>query len=150
MRFHCLVIFTVLALSACANDQAAPTPGSATASTAQLLNTYWKLTQLGEQIVATPQGAREIHLVLQSENQRVTGFSGCNTMAGSYVLEGDKLRFDRMAGTMMACAGPGMELEQKFLAIFAQAARWEISGESLRLLDENGRTLATFESRYLK
>lgn len=148
MRLQPLVFVLALALSACTHDK--PPLAAATQSTAELLNTYWKLTQLGEQVITTPEGAREIHMVLHSENQRVAGFSGCNNMVGAYALEGDKLRFDRMAGTMMACAGTGMELEQKFLAIFARVARWEISGETLRLFDEGSETLATFESRYLK
>ncbi len=143
-----LIVGGVLALSACANDVAPTTPATPTRSTAELLNTYWKLMQLGDQVITTPAGAREIHFVLQSENQRVAGFSGCNRMMGSYVLDGAKIRFEQMAGTLMACV-PDLELEREFLAMFALVARWEISGESLRLLDSQGKTLATFESRYL-
>jgi heat shock protein HslJ len=148
MRLHHLLPIALLALSACVNDKPpASAPGSV--STAELLNTYWKLTQLGEQVVTTPQDKREIHFVLHSENQRVAGFSGCNQMMGNYVLEAAQIRFDQMGGTLMACV-PDFELERKFLAIFPQVARWKISGETLRLLDAGGATLATFESRYMK
>ena len=122
------------------HDPPPATQAAETKSTAELLNTYWKLTQLGEQVITTPEGAREIHIVLQSENQRVAGFSGCNSMMGSYVLEGDKLRFAQMAGTMMACVDSGMELEQKFLSIFPQVAHWKIRGETLQLRDADGKT----------
>jgi heat shock protein HslJ len=148
MRLHHVLICGVLALSACANDVAPTTPATPTRSTAELLNTYWKLTQLGDQVINTPAGAREIHVVLQSENQRVAGFSGCNRMMGSYVLDGAKIRFEQMAGTLMACV-PDLELERKFLAMFALVAGWEISGETLRLLDSQGKALANFESRYM-
>ena len=37
---------------------------------------------------------------------RVEGFSGCNRFAGSYTLEGDRIRLGPLAGTMMACEGP--------------------------------------------
>lgn len=144
-----LAMAGVLALAACAGDVTPTTPAAPARSTASLLNTYWKLMQLGDQVVTTPEGAREIHFVLHSENQRVAGFSGCNQMMGSYVLDGAKLRFEQMAGTMMACV-PDMELERSFLAMFPQVAGWEISGETLRLLDANGKTLGTFESRYMK
>ncbi len=100
-------------------------------------------------MITTPEGASEIHIVLHSENQRVAGFSGCNNMMGSYVLEGDKLRFGQMGSTMMACVGTGMELETKFLSVFPQVAHWEIRGETLQLRDADGKSLANFESRYL-
>lgn len=148
MRSNPALFLAVLMLGACANSAPPTTPAADTRSTAQLLNTYWKLTRLGEQLVTTPQGAREVHLVLHSENQRVAGFSGCNQMMGAYMLNGEELRFDRMAGTMMACV-PDMDLERKFLAMFGQVAGWEIQGETLKLLDENRKPLATFESRYL-
>lgn len=150
MRMHRLLAGMVLALAACSHEGPSTTQSAPARSTAQLLNTYWKLTRLGEEVISTPAGAREVHFVLQSENQRVTGFSGCNRMMGSYVLDGDKLKFDQMGGTLMACVSTGVtELERKFLAIFAQAASWQIDGETLRLLDAGGKPLATFESRYL-
>ena len=133
-------------VAACAHEVAPTTPAVTTKSTASLLETDWKLTELGEQVISTPQGSREIHFVMQSENQSVNGFSGCNRMMGSYVLQGPELRFERMAGTMMACAAD-MDLEKKFLAMFSQVARWEIAGESLRLLAADGKTVATFAAR---
>jgi len=152
MRTQISVALVALLLAACASEMSAGgrPPVAATTSTprptAQLLNTQWKLTQLGEQVITTPQDKREIHFVLHAENPRVSGFSGCNQMMGSYVLEGANLKFEQMAGTMMACV-PDMELERKFLAMFAQVAHWEIIGETLRLLDAEGKTLASFASR---
>src|SRR5262245_11617987 len=130
MRPDLRLLVGALLLGACAHDVAPTTPPEPVRSTAQLLNTYWKLTQLGDQVITTPEGAREIHLVLHPENQRVAGFSGCNRMMGGYVLDGDELRFAQMGGTMMACVS-GMDIEKQFLAMFSQVARWEISGETL-------------------
>jgi len=124
-------------------------PETPVRSTAELVNTYWKLTELEGAAAESPAGAREIHFVLHAEGQRVAGFSGCNRMMGSYTLDGGSIRFAQMGGTMMACVS-GMDIEQKFLGMFARVTRWEISGESLRLLDGDGKTLAKFESRYLK
>ena len=150
MRMHHLLTGMVLALAACTHDAPPAMPSAPAQSTAQLLNTYWKLTRLGEEVITTPAGVREVQFVLQSENQRVTGFSGCNRMMGSYVLDGDKLKFDQMGGTLMACVGVReTELERKFLAIFPQVVGWKIEGETLRLLDSGGKPLATFESRYM-
>jgi heat shock protein HslJ len=131
---------------ACASK---PDTENSTQGTAMLADTYWKLGRVGEQVIVTPQGAREMHFVLQSENQRVVGFSGCNRMMGAYALDGSQLKFDQMAGTKMACAEASMQLENEFLAIFPLVAKWEISGQTLRLLDEGGKTLATFEARQM-
>jgi heat shock protein HslJ len=65
------------------------------------------------------------------------------------VLNGRELKFEQMGGTLMACAA-NMELEQNFLRMFGQVAGWKIAGESLQLLDDGGKPLAMFESRYLE
>ena len=148
MRFRALSILGVL-LAGCASEHPEVPEAASGKSTAQLLNTYWKLTQLGEQLITTPPVAREIHFVMHSENQRVAGFSGCNQMTGAYVLNGRELKFEQMGGTLMACAA-NMELEQNFLRMFGQVAGWKIAGESLQLLDDGGKPLAMFESRYLE
>ncbi|HEV7607123.1 MAG TPA: META domain-containing protein [Steroidobacteraceae bacterium] len=138
-----IVIATVFgALAGCAS---APAPEIANAAASSLTDTPWKLTQLGGEVVNSPPGAREINLVLQAQDQRVTGFAGCNSMMGSYVLNGGEIRFDQIGSTRMACEGR-MEIEQRYLAMFARAARWEITGTTLRLLDSAGKTVATFEA----
>ena len=118
MRPNLWLILGMLLLAGCVNDSPQTQGAAPTKSTAQLLNTYWKLTQLGEQVITTPQDAREIHFVMESENPRVHGFSGCNRMMGGYV--------------------------------FGDVARWEIAGETLTLLNADGKILSVFESRYLK
>lgn len=122
---------------------------SGPASTAQLENTYWKLMAIRDTMVETPEGAREIHLVLNSQESRVKGFGGCNGFSGGYELNGDKIKFGNIAATMMACAG-GMDTERKVHEMLPKVTGWKISGETLQLSDEKGVVLATFESRYMK
>ena len=141
-----LIVGGVLALSACAQEVAPTTPATTTHNTTALLDTGWKLVQLSGQVIELPAGSREIHFVLHSASQHLEGFSGCNQMMGTYLLDGAKLRFEELEGTMMDCV-PNMDLEQKFLAMFAQVSRWEISGETLRLLDSQGEPLAMFAAR---
>ena len=149
MRPNHWLILGMLLLAGCAYDSPQNKGAAPTQSTAQLLNTYWKLTELDGQVITTPQDAREIHFVMESENPRVHGFSGCNGMMGGYVLNGNELKFDQMGGTLMAC-NADMDLEKKFLVMFGDVARWEIAGETLTLVNADGKTLAVFESRYLK
>ncbi len=124
-----------------ANPEESTTPDQST----QLENTLWKLTTLGDEKVAAPEGVRAAHFVMQSESLRVHGYSGCNSMIGSYTLKGTHLTFSNMGGTLMACSD-GMELEQKFHLMFPRVSTWKLEGEFLQLLDGAGTVLATFES----
>lgn len=120
-------------------------PVVAEAATTSLTNTHWRLEQLGDQVIAPAAGPRQLHFVLQSDNPRVAGFSGCNRMFGAYVLDGAGIRFDQMGGTRMACTDPAaMELEQRYLAMFAAAVEWHIAGRTLELRGADGKVLATF------
>jgi heat shock protein HslJ len=110
-----------------------------------LLNTQWRLTHLGPEVINNPAGEHAIHFLLQPSSTNVVGFSGCNRMFGRYVLEGPLLRFDGLGGTRMFCEGR-MQIEERFLTMFSQVARWEIAGAGLRLLDGDGKTVATFEA----
>lgn len=125
-------------------------PGScASRSTATLENTYWKLVQVGGQPVTLAENQREPYFVLHAADHRVAGYAGCNRMTGGYALDGGRLSFTQMAGTMMACA-QGMDVEQAFHAALTRVAGWRIDGEALELTDAAGGTLAMFESRYLR
>ena len=79
----------------------------------------------------------------------MSGSGGCNRLAGTYTVEGNRLTFSRMAGTMMACPS-GMEQERSFHDALGRAATWRIDGERLELSDATGKVIAQFESRYMK
>jgi heat shock protein HslJ len=116
------------------------------ASSQTLGDTHWRLTRLGDEVVDNPAGEADVHFTLQQNNLLVTGNSGCNRMFGHYAVDGDSIKFDQMGGTKMFCEAR-MKLEQQFLKMFEQAARWKISGKTLELLDANGRAVASFEAR---
>jgi len=127
----------------------APEGCSGPSPSAQLQNTYWKLMTLNNTPVESPEGTRELHLVLSSQDLRVKGFAGCNSFMGAYELEGAKITFSRVAGTMMACAGD-MSIERRIHEMLSRVAGWKISGETLHLTNAQGIPIATFESRYMK
>jgi heat shock protein HslJ len=108
-----------------------------------LEDTHWKLTGLREATVTASQ-QQEPYLVLDSKTRRVAGSGGCNRLTGSYHLNGDRLTFDRVAGTMMACL-QGMETEGAFLNVLTQVQRWKISGQQMELYDGSGKVVARFE-----
>jgi heat shock protein HslJ len=157
-----LGLVALLACSTCATATAAafiisePTPPELLlrkidtgSSTASLENTYWRLVRIGTQAVKVAPQQREPYLTLQPQQMRVTGYGGCNQMTGRYSLNGQKLTFSQVAGTMMACVH-GMQEEQAFYKALTSTARWQIVGERLQLYDASGRSVAQFQSRYPK
>jgi copper homeostasis protein (lipoprotein) len=118
-------------------------------STTKLENTYWKLVRLGNEPVTVGAGEKEPYMTLMHQGERVQGFAGCNRMMGSYELNGENLKFGRMASTRMACQN-GMELESAFMQALESTVKWKIAGEYLELSDLKGALVARFESRYLR
>ena len=116
---------------------------------AELENTYWKLTRLGDEPVLLVEQQREPHLVLHSGDNRVDGFGGCNRLTGGYTLEGSSIGFSQMASTQMACA-EGAEIERAFTAALERVRSWRLIGQHLDLFDEAGELVARFEARYLE
>jgi copper homeostasis protein (lipoprotein) len=114
-------------------------PGPAT-----LLDTYWKLTRLGNAAVGRATNQREAHLVMRGDN-RLAGSDGCNQMVGSYRLEGDRITFSQFASTMMACP-PGAGQAHQLGTALAGVARYRIVGQHLEFLDGEGAMLARFEA----
>ncbi len=120
------------------------------AAPATLKDTYWKLVELGGETVAmaAPQ-KREVRITLASEGARLSGFSGCNPVAGTYLLDGAALRLTHLAATLMACEPPLIALEARVLAMLGATTAYRIDGEQLSLL-AGTQALARFEAVYLR
>ncbi|WP_197732793.1 META domain-containing protein [Paraburkholderia pallida] len=159
-----------LVLAACKlpvhQDTSAPPPDPFNPAATQLLdNTQWQLvewkradgtlravpganTDSGAANGATA-GAPEarpvtLDLSTASGQRRASGFSGCNRYMGSYTLKDGLLSFGRLAGTLMACAGSGGEIEGPYLDALAHIQRTGVQmrePQSLLLILENGDRL---------
>ena len=115
------------------------------AAAAPLVDTQWRLTQLGDQVMIGSSGPDAVGLRLQAQNLRLTGFAGCNRLFGGYSLNGEQLRFDQVGATKMACVDAArMRLEQDYFQMLARVARWKIDGSQLTLLDSADQALGTF------
>jgi heat shock protein HslJ len=110
-----------------------------------LLDTQWRLTQLGSELIDNPPGERAVHLLLQPSSTHLVGFAGCNRMFGTYALDGASLKFNGVGSTRMFCQ-ESMDIEQKYLGIFERVAGWKIVGNTLQLLDADALPVATFEA----
>jgi len=130
----------ILALAGCAQ-----TPPSQPA--ASLIGTYWRAADIEGTPYRAPAGAREVHLRFAAD--RVSGFTGCNSLTGGYERDGERLRFKPMAMTRMACL-PAGDLEVRFVSAVNATASHRISGRTLELLDAQGKARMRLEARDTK
>jgi heat shock protein HslJ len=97
--------------------------------------TEWMLAELAGAPVELGEADIAPHLVLDLEESRVTGSTGCNRLVGSFALSEDELRFGALATTRMACLEHVMQRETVFLAALARVTSYELEGSSLTLLE---------------
>ena len=77
------------------------------------------------------------------QDGRAGGHGGCNSYGGEVTIDGDTIRFGRMAGTLMACAEAVMNQEGKFHDALGRVAAFRIEQDQrkLLLLGADGNTL---------
>ena len=110
---------------------------------------YWKLIGIKGKAVVLKSSEREPYIMLKIENNRLQGFSGCNLLMGSYELKvGNRIRFSKMASTMMAC--PHLADESTFLKVLEEVDNYTIKDGVLMLNKARMAPLATFEAIYLQ
>jgi len=117
-------------------------------SNAELVETYWKLTELMGKPVARPApGVREMHIILKEQDNRIQAFAGCNNIMGSYELkDGNFISFQGIASTKMAC--PDMSIENQLLEVLGRTDNYSILGDKLSLNKARMAPLARFEAVY--
>jgi heat shock protein HslJ len=111
-----------------------------------LENTRWELAELNGKPVSPPQGKEEPYIQLNSNGKTLQGSAGCNTMSGNYQLDGNKLKFGKIATTRMDCGEPVMSVERAFLNAIKTTDSFKLSGGKLELYG-GGKLLARFEAR---
>lgn len=114
-----------------------------------IVEKYWKLKTLeGKDIKMSENQEREIFFTLKSQDNRVTGFAGCNTIGGEYTLEkGNRIRFQNMLTTLKAC--PDVDFnESELLKVFDLADNYTIVDDVLSLNIGRRAPLAVFEAVY--
>ena len=122
-------------------------PGESCASSATavgLVGPEWKLTRLGDAPVVVAEPNRQPSLTLNGDG-RISGFDGCNRLAGSYQVAGQSIAFGQLASTKMACLD-GMEHERAFADALGRARSFTIIGTQLELADADGALLARLEA----
>ncbi|TKB50561.1 META domain-containing protein [Ferrimonas sediminicola] len=110
-----------------------------------LRDTLWQLTHINGDTAPLGMQERAADLVIGQDGV-AAGFAGCNRYHGALVGADDTLAPGPMAATMMACPS-GMDLEREYLSRLSRANRFEITGATLRLEDQQGQELLRFIAR---
>jgi len=101
-----------------------------TTSSDPLNGTTWELYSIGS--YSPISGSRT---TIHFEDGQVSGLGGCNQYGGEYQINGNKLTFDKLYMTEMACMSPEgiMEQEQRFLKALGDASSFEIMNGQLQI-----------------
>lgn len=70
------------------------------------------------------------YLILKTQDTRVQGFGGCNTISGTYESSGKKLTFGQMISTRMFCED-AKDLEPQFLKVLGVVTGYSIHEHEL-------------------
>ena len=141
------VIVTIV-LAGCKSSQKvqAVTQQPTLPPTTQFQETTWTLVELmGKPILLNENNKKKIYIFLQKEENRVLGFSGCNTIMGKYELkEGNRITFSDMASTMMAC--PDLAIETEFNKMLGTVDNYSLNGTTMTLNKAKMAPMARFEA----
>ena len=119
--------------------------------TSEITEKYWKLIEInGQKVTAENATAKEPHLILKSEENRVNGNGGCNSFFGTYELQANtnRISFSKMGSTRMACMG--INVEDEFLNVLETVDNYTVKNDTLQLNKARMAPLAKFVAVYLK
>ena len=109
-------------------------PPAAAATPTPLVDTRWNLVELSGAPVTRRGTERDPWIRFTAADGRAAGSTGCNSMGGSYTLDGDRLTFGPMVSTKMACLeGNLMAQEGRFLAVLDSVERFTVAADTLAL-----------------
>lgn len=123
------------AMTACGGSQEKALP---------LEGTSWKLAKM-DAIPAKAITAEADYFTLEfnAADTLVSGRTNCNRFFGKYELKGQKLEFENLGMTRMAC--PEMQYEDAFVRMLDEVDRYEIKGSELKFYDDQ-KVIAEFRA----
>lgn len=116
--------------------QLIPTGGSG----AELTGITWRALTVADE--AIPEGSG---LIIQFEvDGSIKGHGGCNGFFGSLEQSDSQIKVGPLGSTRMACPEPIMNREMAFMNAVQKMTGFRTADNTMSLLDENGKELATF------
>lgn len=80
-------------------------------------------------------------VTVQLSGGALQAFAGCNRMRGAYTVDGDRVTFGPMAGTLMACPPPLGDVENAVSRALTGTQRFAVAGDTLTLVSAAGETM---------
>ncbi len=136
-----------LGLGACAAAPNEPTsasppsaPAAASVAPASLVGTRW----IGSaEKSADPRTLPRLEFVTEG---RVSGFTGCNLLSGTWRMEGGEVKLGTLVTTKRMCLGPEGETEKRMLAALGENGRVTREGSKLVLTGAGGARFELVEA----
>jgi heat shock protein HslJ len=97
----------------------------------------WKLASYGPASSPTPAVPGTQAGLTFKDDGTVTGNSGCNGFGGNYKVQGDKVAFDQIVSTLMACDDPRMAQEGVVQKVLTGTASFKMEGNKLTLTNND-------------
>jgi len=138
-KISCYILTVVLLAAACKPSNKINKVVGITKAT--LENTRWALTELRAESITLE---NKPYLVFAKKSLVVNGFGGCNQLAGSFELTGEKIKLNNIAATRMFCQET-MAVETSFLQSLQVINTYRIEGHEL-LLFQNDALIARFRA----
>lgn len=98
-----------------------------------LFQTEWDLFKIGATKPKLTATDNKISILFSKDNSHFAGFSGCNRYSGKYDIKKEKLLFDNIISTKMACPETDMTFEESYLNALNKVNNFAINGDSLFL-----------------
>ena len=145
------VLFVMVLAAACVPVAAPVDNGGGTVPAASeggntvLEGTTWQLTQIAGEDGTLAPIAEGADVTMSFADGSASGSGGCNRYNASATVEGQSgLAFGPAASTMMACEGPGADVEPLFFAMLANVTGFEAAMGTLNLWNADQNIIATF------
>ncbi|MFW6257753.1 MAG: META domain-containing protein [Prolixibacteraceae bacterium] len=123
----------------------APTNKSYLQNVSQITENKWKLESLkGFSENQLKQSPLPPSMEFDTENQRISGFAGCNNYFGNFkITDQGKINISNLASTKKMCIN-SMELEEAYLKTLKNSEWILVDGETLDLKDKEETVIASF------
>lgn len=113
-------------------------------------NAFWRILSIGGAMLELVEDRRAPHIILRSGEGAFTSTIGCNTVNGSYALDGSSLTLQAGPMTLMACPPPLDKIEQAWIKGIASVSEAIVTGPTMELRTAEGDTIAFLEDVALR
>ena len=108
---------------------------------ANLTGTTWRLIEVDGQQVTPNEKMQQPYFILDPKEKKWQGVGVCNSIHGTYLVKGEIFLIKRLISTRMACP-EDMDVETSFIRALDSTETYQIKGDLLQLLDQEGKTKA--------